>query len=146
MHTPKPNKLTSTQKPAPVESDDKKNKPDDKKDPLHTSETTSNNKTQENVTQTFPKPIELTAIQKPMSIKNDTEKKSVEQQDKKDKLIPIKIDKDENAITPPNTDKEEIVSIKPKDQVESSTRESEIIKTSEENITFTNANESKFRR
>lgn len=123
----------------PVENDDKKNKPDDKKDPLHTSETISNNKTQENVTQTIPKP-EL------MPIKNDTEKKPTEQQDKKDTVVPIKIDKDENAIAPPNTDKEEIVSIKPKDQVESSTRESEIIKTSEENITFTNANESKFRR
>ncbi|KAL6434284.1 hypothetical protein ACFW04_006012 [Cataglyphis niger] len=146
MHTPTPNKLTSTEKPAPIENDDKKNKPDDKKDPLHISETTSNNKTQENVTQIIPKPIELTAIQKPMSIKNDTEKKPVEQQDKKDTLIPVKIDKDENAITPSNTDKEEIVFIKPKDQIESSTRESEIIKTSEENITFTNANESKFRR
>lgn len=93
-----------------------------------------------------PTPDKSTSTQKPAPAKNDREKKPAEQEDKKDTLVPIKNDKNENAFAPPITDKEEIVSIKPKDQVESSTRETEIIETSEENITSTVANESKFRR
>ncbi|XP_070149136.1 eukaryotic translation initiation factor 4 gamma-like [Polyergus mexicanus] len=143
-YTPTPDKSMSTQKPA--KNDNKENKPDNKKDSLYTSETASNNKIQENVIQTISKPVELTAIQKPVPNKNDKEKKPVEQEDKKDTLVPIKNDKDENSIAPPITDKEEIISIKPKAQIESSTRESEIIETSEENITSTIANESKFGR
>lgn len=121
LTTPTPNKSTNTQKPTPAEDDDKNKKPDDKKNPLHTSETASNNKTQENVTQTIPKPVESLATQESVPTKNDKEEKPAEQEDKKDTLVPIKNDKDENTIAAPITDNEEIVSIKPMDQVEIST-------------------------
>ncbi|KMQ96712.1 hypothetical protein RF55_2987 [Lasius niger] len=93
---PTPDKSTNTQKPTPAEDDDKNKKPDDTKNPLHTSETASNNKTQENVTQTIPKPVESLATQEPVPTENDKEEKPAEQEDKKDTLVPIKNDKDEN--------------------------------------------------
>ncbi|CAL1679953.1 unnamed protein product [Lasius platythorax] len=108
--SPTPDKSTNTQKPTPAEDDDKNKKPDDTENPLHTSETASNNKTQENVTQTIPKPVESLATQEPVPTKNDKEEKPAEQEDKKDTLVPIKIDKDGNMIATAFTD-EELIAI-----------------------------------
>ncbi|XP_029161964.1 uncharacterized protein LOC114933508 [Nylanderia fulva] len=123
----------NTQKPTPAKNDNIQ-KSDDKKDPLHISETVSNNENvtpQENVTPTILEPVEFLTTQKPELIKNDEEEKPIKQDDKKTTLVPTEHNKDENnkdennkketTIVPPITDNEEIVSIKPTDQVEIST-------------------------